>query len=209
MQHPLVATLADAALGRFPPADGVVEVVRSPAPYRAAVVAFTAHSIIAADLPKDEVLAHLPDDDLGAPMSPSFLVWLSERVGSRPGNLDVVLAHIGVCESPLSLAPVADNDHPRVMRAREHRRGVAVYTDPQAHGVATLGRGLVDRWEISLELNPASRGRGLGRAMISSARALLPAEEPVFAQVSPGNALSLRAFLASGFRPIGSEVLFL
>jgi RimJ/RimL family protein N-acetyltransferase len=31
----------------------------------------------------------------------------------------------------------------------------------------------------------------------------------VFAQVAPGNAASLRAFLAAGFRPIGSEVLFL
>ena len=31
----------------------------------------------------------------------------------------------------------------------------------------------------------------------------------VFAQVAPGNAASLRAFLAAGFSPIGSEVLFL
>ena len=29
------------------------------------------------------------------------------------------------------------------------------------------------------------------------------------AQVSPGNVASLRAFLAAGYRPIGSEVLFL
>jgi RimJ/RimL family protein N-acetyltransferase len=31
--------------------------------------------------------------------------------------------------------------------------------------------------------------------------------EPVFAAVSPGNARSLRALLACGFTPIGSEVL--
>jgi len=32
--------------------------------------------------------------------------------------------------------------------------------------------------------------------------------EPLFAQVAPGNAASLRAFLAAGFVPIGAEVLF-
>jgi hypothetical protein len=31
--------------------------------------------------------------------------------------------------------------------------------------------------------------------------------EPVFAAVSPGNARSLRAFLAAGFVPLGSEAL--
>ncbi|HXM55375.1 MAG TPA: hypothetical protein VOB72_08295, partial [Candidatus Dormibacteraeota bacterium] len=36
---------------------------------------------------------------------------------------------------------------------------------------------------------------------------LAPAGEPVFVQVSPGNAASLRVVLAAGYRPIGSEVL--
>jgi hypothetical protein len=34
-----------------------------------------------------------------------------------------------------------------------------------------------------------------------------PAGEPLFAAVSPGNARSVRAFLAMGFVPIGSEVI--
>ncbi|HET6316041.1 MAG TPA: GNAT family N-acetyltransferase [Chloroflexota bacterium] len=67
---------------------------------------------------------------------------------------------------------------------------------------------MVGRCEISIELDPRARGRGLGRALIAAARATVPAEVPVFAQVSPGNAQSLRAFLAVGFRPIGSEVVF-
>jgi hypothetical protein len=50
--------------------------------------------------------------------------------------------------------------------------------------------------------------KGLGRRMVAAALALVPATEPVFAQASPGNAASLRALLASGFRPISSEVLF-
>jgi RimJ/RimL family protein N-acetyltransferase len=36
----------------------------------------------------------------------------------------------------------------------------------------------------------------------------MPADELVFAQVAPGNAASVRTFLACGFVPIGSEVLF-
>ena len=32
---------------------------------------------------------------------------------------------------------------------------------------------------------------------------------PLFAQVTPGNAASLRAFPATGIRPTGAEVLFL
>jgi hypothetical protein len=38
---------------------------------------------------------------------------------------------------------------------------------------------------------------------------LAPRGEPLFAQVAPGNAASLRAFLAAGYRPVGAEVLFL
>lgn len=45
--------------------------------------------------------------------------------------------------------------------------------------------------------------------MLLAARALVPEGEIAFAQVAPGNASSLRAFLAAGFSPIGSEVLFL
>ncbi len=71
-----------------------------------------------------------------------------------------------------------------------------------------LGRGLAGRREISFEVAPEHRGAGLGRRLVAAALALVPATEPVFAQASPGNAASLRALLASGFRPISSEVLF-
>jgi GNAT superfamily N-acetyltransferase len=173
------------------------------------VVAFTAHNVLATGLPADEVRAHLPDADVGAPKSAPFLAWLGHALEATPGMLDAVLVHLGPTESSIELVPeIDDQDHPRVVRARGQRRDVQVYTDAQKHGVVMLGRGLVDRWEVSLELAPAARGHGVGRAMITAARALVPADEPVFAQVSPGNAQSLRAFLASGFRPIGSEVLF-
>jgi hypothetical protein len=53
----------------------------------------------------------------------------------------------------------------------------------------------------------AGRVPGVGRALIREALRLVPAGEPVFAAVAPGNARSLRAFLAEGFLPIGSEVI--
>ena len=60
-----------------------------------------------------------------------------------------------------------------------------------------------------MEVAPAHRGAGLGRRLIAAGRRLAPAGAPLFAQVSPGNAASLRAFLAAGFRPVGAEVLLL
>ena len=50
-------------------------------------------------------------------------------------------------------------------------------------------------------------GHRHGRALLHDALGLVAAGEPVLAAVAPGNAASLRAFLACGFVPIGSEVL--
>jgi len=58
---------------------------------------------------------------------------------------------------------------------------------------------------MSVEAN--DHDRGLGTALIAEAIRLVPEGELLFAAVSPGNARSLRAFLALGFKPIGSEVL--
>jgi L-amino acid N-acyltransferase YncA len=48
---------------------------------------------------------------------------------------------------------------------------------------------------------------GYGHVLVQAAFRLVPAREPVFAAVSPGNARSFRVFIAAGFRTIGSEVL--
>jgi GNAT superfamily N-acetyltransferase len=95
-----------------------------------------------------------------------------------------------------------------VARALRLRAEVAVYAAADACGVVILGRGLAGRRELSFEVAPEYRGRGLGRRLVAAALALVPEETPVFAQASPGNAASLRALLAAGFLPIGSEVLF-
>lgn len=76
-----------------------------------------------------------------------------------------------------------------------------------ARGGLILGRGLVGRWEVAFEVEPHARGRGLGRALAAAALGLLPVGTPVFAQVAPGNSISLRATLAAGYVPVAAEVL--
>ena len=107
--------------------------------------------------------------------------------------------------SDLGLVP-AELDHPRVERALLHRSGVRVWGTPDGAGLLTLGRGVAGRWEVSLEVDPACRGRGLGTALARAARSLV--NGPLWAQVAPANVASLRAFLAAGYRPVGAEVLF-
>jgi GNAT superfamily N-acetyltransferase len=206
----LLRLLRDAATGAPPAADGVVEVWPGPDGPVDAVLAFTAHHVVAAGIEPGLVAARLPEGDLGAPMSTDFLGWLGERLGSRPGSLDVVLAAEGLGGAPpLELRPGGDPArHPRAARAVRYRDDLEVWTDPEEAGVLVLGRGLAGRRELAFEVDPARRGRGLGRRLVAAARHLTPAGEPLFAQVSPGNAASLRVVGAAGFRPIGAEVLF-
>jgi GNAT superfamily N-acetyltransferase len=206
----LLRLLEDAAGGVPPPADGVVEVWPGPEGPVDAVLAFTAHHVVAAGVDPDLVAARLPEGDLGAPMSPGFLGWLGERLGSHPGSLDVVLAAPGLGgDPPLALRPVGDPDrHPRAARAVRYRRDLRVWTDPDDAGVLVLGRGLAGRREVAFEVDPSRRNRGLGRLLVSCARHLTPPGEPLFAQVAAGNAASLRVVEAAGFRPLGAEVLF-
>jgi L-amino acid N-acyltransferase YncA len=61
--------------------------------------------------------------------------------------------------------------------------------------------------ELSIELSGDLQGKGIGVALLHEGLARVPAGQPVFAAVSPGNVRSLKAFLAVGFGPIGSEVI--
>lgn len=205
----LLQLLTDAAAGRFPPSDLDVEVVGPPTGRSDAVVAFSGHSIVAAPVDADEVRSRLRTGDPGEPMSAAFLTWLGERIGSTPGSLDVVLAAHGHGDvPPLERRDDADA-HDRVIRALRYRAEVAVHADAGHSGVVIVGRGLAGRREVSLEVDPDRRGEGIGTSLARAALGLVPAGEPLFAQVAPGNVASLRAFLAAGFRPICSEVLFL
>lgn len=50
-----------------------------------------------------------------------------------------------------------------------------------------------------------SRGAGLGRALAAAARHLVPGGSPLWAQIAPANAASVRAFLAAGYKLVGAE----
>jgi hypothetical protein len=208
--HPLAAMLHGAAMGEPPSPDGVVEVLPSPGGPTDAIVDFTAHLVVAADVPAQAVLDQLPVGDLSAWTHPSFQMWLAERLGSRPASRDLVLA-APASSDPVDLELVERDDlgdHARVRRAARYRTDLRVFTDPDDLGVLVLGRGLAGRCECAFEVEPAGRNRGLGRRLALAARAMVPPDEPLFAQVAPGNVASVRAVLAAGFRPIGGEVLF-
>lgn len=53
------------------------------------------------------------------------------------------------------------------------------------------------------------RHRGLGRELARAARHLVPDGQPVWSQQATGNARSIRAFQAAGYRPVGAESLLL
>jgi GNAT superfamily N-acetyltransferase len=213
-EHRLVKLLRDAGRGRFPPSDLGVEVIGPPPGPCDAVVAFSGHNVVAAGIDPDELRTHLPSDDPGGPLSAPFLTWLALQLGTPPGSLDVVLVAdgTGVVDPQRPLHPVEkppDWVADRVERARAHRSAVRVFADADEQGIVIVGRGLAERREVSLEVGPGRRGRGIGTALARAARGLVVEGEPLFAQVAPGNAASLRAFLRAGYRPIGAEVLFL
>lgn len=212
--HRLAELLETAARGEPLDVESPLEVLpAAPGPVNA-VVAFTGHNVIAADLSADEILSHVDPDDLVAPLEPAFLVWMGERLGSRPGMVAAVLAATSADSSPsIQLIaidrPPSDTQSARIERAFRYREEVTLFADPERRGVVILGRGLARRWEVAIEIDPAHRSKGLGRELLKAATSLVPHGEPVFAQVPPGNAASLRAFLGARFRPIGAEVPFL
>jgi hypothetical protein len=200
--HPLLATFEAAAEGKFPDVDGLVEFTPALAGGRRAVVSFTGHAVLATD--QDPALfADLPLDGFGSAVDPAVLLRLAGPHGSV-GDLDVIL--VGHGRGGDGLAPlVGAEDHPRVRRALRLRDDVRVYGDER--GVVTLAAGLAGRLELSIEAEPDEHGVRHGRSLLADALGLVPADRPLFAAVSPGNARSLRLFLAAGFIPIGSESL--
>ena len=204
----MIELLHAAARGAFPPEDGRTEVVEAVAGAPAAVLSFTAHHVVAAGLPAEEVLARVDPADLKGPLAPAVLVWLAERTGLVAGSLDVVLAWLperGV-EGALPAREVAARGHPRVDRARRWRRELRVFEGEG--GMVVLGRGLAGRLELSVEVVADRRDRGLARRLVAGALRAAEPDEPVFAQVAAANAASLRALQPAGFAAVGAEVLF-
>jgi GNAT superfamily N-acetyltransferase len=207
--HELRGILDAAARGDFPPADGAVRVVPPIGGRADAAMGFTGHFVLAAEIDPDEVAKRAPAGEFSVPLSPMFLMWVGEQIGSRPMTMDAVLTAPGTgAGAPDWLVADDDASHPRVARARRYRDDVCVYSTVAGDGLLIVGRGVCGRWEMAFEVDVDAQGRGLGRRLVEAARAVIPEGEYVWAQVAPGNAASLRAVVAGGFTPICAEVLF-
>jgi GNAT superfamily N-acetyltransferase len=211
----LTKLLDEVAAGRFPPADGGLEVLTRPPGERlaAAVLDFTAHTVVAAGVDARWVHGVLPSGSLSARLGPRFLSALADRIGAEPGALDLILLAPAAAQSalaaPAGLTRLDTSDrlgHRRLARAHRYRDDVHAYAVTGA--LLVLGRGLAGRWEVSVEVDEPYRSRGLARRLAAAAPALVPPGAPLWAQVSPGNVASVRTFLAAGYRPVGAEVLF-
>lgn len=202
--HPLLTVLINVAEGRYPPVDGLIEVLpRCKESSIECVAEFTGHAFVMTDRSLEEVAA-IGADAFGGIVHPDALRALAGPDGWI-GCHDVVLVKRGSGNG--SLAERFDlEDHYRVQHGRRLRRDMRVFADER--GLICLGRGIADRWELSVEVMPEMRKCGHGRALLSEAIGFVPEGEWCFAQVSPGNNASLLAFLAAGWKPIGAEVLY-
>jgi len=202
----LARLLSDAAAGRYPPPDGSITILPQPSRRDAGVIAFTAHSVVFVDLDPVWVRGLLPPEDLSGPLLPSFLQALSSATGRRVNSTDLLCVAAPQPGPPeIMLTPAMPSGHPRITRALRHRDHVRVWETPGA--IVSIGCGVAGRWEVALEVEPGYRGKGLGRELAAAARHLVPEGTPLWAQIAPGNAASVRAFLAAGFRPVGAEAL--
>lgn len=203
---PLAELLDRVAAGDASHLDGELTVLSQPSPRVAAVLAFTGHHVVVADVDPPWVRDQIPAGDLSAPMCPPFLTALCAALGRRVNNIDLItVAEPLPGPPPVDLGEVRDRNHPRVRRALRYRDDVRVHA--VEGGTVLLGRGLAGRWEVAVEVEPEHRGRGLGRTLVTAARHLVPAGQVLWAQIAPGNAASVRAFLAAGYRPVGAEAL--
>lgn len=203
----LGALFACLARGRFPAPDGTTTVWPLGGEREAGVLALTARSFVFTEADEGwvrERLARTGTDPLAASTHPAFLAALAERTGRRVEGVDLLTVARALPGPPeLELREVAPRAHPRVARALRRRTGVRVWETAEGD-VVLLGRGPGGRWETAVEKESAVPGRG--RALARAARHLVP-DAAVWAQQAPGNARSVRAFQAAGYRPVGAEAL--
>jgi GNAT superfamily N-acetyltransferase len=197
--HPVGLVLAAATRGEFPEPDGTVEVVP---PWRhgvEGVVALTGRAYVATELPAHRVRER-DINGFGSALDPGFVGWLA----GPDGWLDCLDVLVGTVGTGAGGPPRRDDldEHRRARHARQVRGDVVIHADER--GIVTVGLGIGSLAEVGVEVAESMRNRGVGRSLVSDALGLFSAGEPVLAAVAPGNAASLRAFLAAGFRPLGA-----
>jgi hypothetical protein len=198
--------------GVFPAPDLTTSVVPAPSARDTCVIGLTGHLVVAADVTPEWIAKHLDRSDLAAPLNPPFLYALEQLTGRTVNGIDALLLAPALTDESeraellAGLTPFTDESHPRIRRARRYRDDVRAYATATGAIVLT-GLGLAGRQEVALEVPDFARGKGEGRLLARTARALVPAGTHIWAQVTPGNAASLRTFLAAGYVPVGSEAL--
>ncbi|MGH8911197.1 MAG: hypothetical protein ACRDVD_01695, partial [Acidimicrobiia bacterium] len=162
--HPLLPVLIDAAEGRFPPVDGVVEILPPDDSGTWAVVELTGHAYILGEV-EATALERAGADGFGGAAHPDVQRLLAGPQGWI-GCHDAVLVGQPDRGSVSALAVRTDlNDHPRVVRARQHRLDVTVYGDDD--GLVVVGTGLAGRTELAVELFDTAPGSNRqGRRLI-------------------------------------------
>ena len=212
-EQALAAILDAAAAGTYPPADGTVTILGQPSHRDAGVISLTGCSVVFANTDPAWIEAQLPPGDLSEPLSARFLAALGQRLGRRSRGVDMLTCAAAMAGPPpadLALVELRASDarsHPRVARALLYRDDVRAWQAPG--GIVLIGRGVAGRWEVAIEVGPENRGRGVGTRLANAARHLVPPGRPLWAQIAPANAVSVRAFLAAGFRPVGAEALLI
>lgn len=207
--HPLAGVLAAAVAGSPPPVDGRWERIQPWRPDVFGVVAFTGHAYIAAPPHlSDDQLTALGADGFGGAHDPHVMVQIAGAELSID-VLDMLLAAYGTGRGSTLLVPRPDlAGHPRARRATMMRTDTVVYGLPDSADVlVTVAGGVAGLPELGVEIAESARGKGLGARVLRAVRDLVPAGEPLFAAVSPGNVASARAFLRAGFTLIGSVQL--
>jgi RimJ/RimL family protein N-acetyltransferase len=202
----LADLLAEAAAGRPPPSDGLVEVLPSLGPeVDDAIVGFDGHLVVTADVPAEEVRSRLPEGAFGLWCHPAVALWLAERTGRDPGPTDIVFsARAKGGPPPIDLVEVDTGPAGRLRRSQARS-----WTTADGSGSLSVGRGLAGRWELAYAVDPGAQGAGRGRTIAAAARHLVPHGEVLWAQTAPGNVRSVRALLAAGFVPVAGETLLL
>ena len=211
--HPLAELIAAAAAGRFPAADGGWRRVPPWRPGLEAIIAFTGHAVFAVqpDI-TGHLLASLGADGFGGAHDPRLITALAGP-GGWIDSLDILMAARGTA-CPGVTPALADRPdlagHPRAEFAagiRDHPRVVG-YQDPRRSALAVISTGIAGLTELSFELEPGHRGAGGGARLASEVLSTVPSGRIAVAAVAPGNAASVRALLAAGFKPLGSLQLF-
>ena len=210
-----MTTLADILRGIergvFPAPDLSVTVVPAPSDRDTCVIGLTGHVVVATDVDPGWVADRALADPF-ALLNPPFLFALEELTGRRVNTIDAMLLAPALSdpterlEATEGLTELTDHNHPRIRRALRYRDDVHAYSDPYG-GLVLTGYGLAGRLECALEVPEDSRGKGHGRRLARAVRALILPGTHIWAQVTPGNAASLRAFLAATYTPVGSEAL--